>query len=175
MRHVGLARKSVFLEDRRCRRKALAFQEMLPYIVMRFVGSHDTELALPELPALSATQSVRSLPKGKSGDWLRSHNLEDLLQQPGGWRDRRRRLHLGKFVFPDRATYLSITNRTELLQNRHAGICRETPYWFKYDIATDQCEVDFCTEEDAQERINTLQRQQVPQCVIFAKYAFIAG
>ena len=52
VRHVGLARKSVFLEDRRCRRKALAFQEMLPYIVMRFVRSHDTELALPELPAL---------------------------------------------------------------------------------------------------------------------------
>ena len=56
VRHVGLARKSVFLEDRRCRCKALAFQEMLPYIVMRFVGSHDTELALPELPALSATK-----------------------------------------------------------------------------------------------------------------------
>ena len=29
--------------------------------------------------------------------------------------------------------------------------------------------------EDAQERINALPRQQVPQCVIFAKYAFIAG
>ena len=40
MRHVGLARKSVFLEDRRCRRKALAYQEMLPYIVMR---SHDAD------------------------------------------------------------------------------------------------------------------------------------
>ena len=84
-------------------------------------------------------------------------------------------MHLGKFVFPDRATYLSITNRTELEQNRSAGICLETPYWFKYDIATDQCEVDFCTEEDAQERINALPRQQVPQCVIFAKYAFTAG
>jgi len=73
-------------------------------------------------------------------DWLRSHNLEDLMQQPGGWRDRRKRLHLGKFVFPDRATYLSITNRTELEQNRSAGICLETPYWFKYDIGEPGCQ-----------------------------------
>ena len=42
-RHVGLTRKSVFLEDRRCRRKALVFQEILPYIVMRFVRSHDAD------------------------------------------------------------------------------------------------------------------------------------
>ena len=40
VRHVGLARNSVFLEDRRCHRKAFAFQEMLPYIVMR---SHDVD------------------------------------------------------------------------------------------------------------------------------------
>ena len=40
VRHVGLARNSVFLEDRRCHRKAFAFQEMLPYIVMR---SHDAD------------------------------------------------------------------------------------------------------------------------------------
>ena len=61
-------------------------------------------------------------------DWLRSHNLEDLLQQPGGWKDRRKRVHLGKFVFPDRETYRSITTRTQLLLNRPAGICLETPY-----------------------------------------------
>ena len=76
-------------------------------------------------------------------DWLRSHNLEDLLQQPGGWKDRRNRLHLGKFVFPDRATYLSITNRTELVQNRSADVSFETPYWFEYDVKTAQCEVGF--------------------------------
>ena len=61
-------------------------------------------------------------------DWLRSHNLPDLLQQAGGWKDRRKRLHLGKFVFPDRATYRSIATRTQLLQHRQAIICIETPY-----------------------------------------------
>lgn len=59
-------------------------------------------------------------------DWLRSHNLQDLLQQAVAWKDYH--LHLGKFVFPDRATYLSITNRTTICQNRQACICLETPY-----------------------------------------------
>jgi hypothetical protein len=61
-------------------------------------------------------------------DWLRSHNLPDLLQQAGGWKDRRKRLQLGDFVFPDRETYRSITTRTQLLQHRQASICIETPY-----------------------------------------------
>ena len=53
-------------------------------------------------------------------------------------------MHLGKFIFPDRATYLSITTRTKLKLNQPAGINPETTYWFEYDVKSAQCEVDFC-------------------------------
>jgi len=69
VRHVGLARNSVILEDRRCHREAFAFQELLPYIVMR---SHDADRR-PVRRRL-APCTVSELPVRFRGCWrVRAH------------------------------------------------------------------------------------------------------